>query len=541
MKGRPLTLAPALALALLALTPRPAFAQQKAPATDEALAKIEALLPQWREPEAFARFANLTTPEKPGQRFLFLRGALSFLKGKYSDAIKDLRAAAGQGSAPLELKALLSRVRATAEQVKGYSVYPSPGGHFIILTPPGKDQLLALFAARTLEAARLALKADLGYAPSDPIRVEVYPSAESLARVTGLTVADIGRTGTIALCKFNRLMIVTPRSLLRGYGWLDTLAHEYVHLVVSRVSHNSVPIWLHEGLAKVFERRWRLPAGGRSLLAPVQEHLLARGIRARKLIGWARMHPSMAKLPDQKSATLAFAQVQTAADLLIQRVGLGGVRKMLGALRKGEGDAWQALTRVSGLSQEKFTAEWRRYLSGLDLRIRPGYELRPLTLGKAPTEEQRLARVRQKRARDFLRLAGMLRTRGRTRAAIVEYQKARKLLGERDDLVANHLARAYLEVASPAQAIAALLPVLEYYPELPGPQVTMGMAYLRAGDMRAAARHLRAGLRLNPFSPELHCGLQQALAEISSVEAALHAKICTRLKRSGRPDASPDR
>ena len=45
-------------------------------------------------------------------------------------------------------------------------------------------------------------------------------------------------------------MAVTPRALLRGYPWRDTLAHEYVHLVISRLSHNRVPVWLHEGLAE---------------------------------------------------------------------------------------------------------------------------------------------------------------------------------------------------------------------------------------------------------------------------------------------------
>jgi tetratricopeptide (TPR) repeat protein len=336
-------------------------------------------------------------------------------------------------------------------------------------------------------------------------------------------------------------MIVSPRSLLRGYGWRDTLAHEYAHLVVSRVSHNAVPIWLHEGLAKVFEHRWRLPAGDRTLMAPVQKHLLAHALRNKKLVSWRSMHPSMAKLPDQRTATLAFAQVQTAVDFLIQRLGLDGLRKMLTLMREGEASVWKALEMVGGLTMDKFTADWRRYLAGLDLRTLPGYQPIPLALGKALTTEQRLAKVRQKKAKEYLRLANMLRSRRRTRAAIVEYQKARKLMGERDDLVANHLARAYLEVASPAQAIAALLPVLEYYPELPGPQVTMGIAYLRAGDTRAAARHLRAGLRINPFSPEIHCGLGEALTEINSTEAALHDKICKRLKKPGSPDASRDR
>ena len=48
--------------------------------------------------------------------------------------------------------------------------------------------------------------------------------------------------------------------LTTGYDWLDTVSHEYVHLVVSRKSRNTVPIWMHEGLAKYLESRWRGPA-----------------------------------------------------------------------------------------------------------------------------------------------------------------------------------------------------------------------------------------------------------------------------------------
>ena len=545
MSRRPSRPAPARALLALtfalslALPPSPAQAGD--PVDARALDNIELLLSQWREPEAFKQLELLAKAGASGPRFLQVRGRVRYLQGDYDGALKDLNMAVSRQAASPLLKAFRSRVAATRDQVKGYKRFPSPGGHFVIYTPAGKDEILAPFAAQTLEAARLALKQDLGYAPSDPIRVEIYPTAESLALVSGLTVTDIGRTGTIALCHDNRLMIVSPRALLRGYGWMDTLAHEYSHMVVSRVSHNTVPIWLHEGLAKVFERRWRQPAGERAQLAPVQKHLLAEALRGKKLVSWRSMHPSMAKLPDQRTTTLAFAQVQTAVDLLIRRLGLGGLGKMLVLMRAGKANAWQALEQVGGLTMDRFTAEWRRHLAGLDLRTLPGFKPLRLKLGVAPSAEQRLAQVRQKRARDFLRLANLLRSRRRTRAAIVEYRKARKILGDRDDLVANHLARSYLEVASPAQAIAALLPVLEYYPELPGPQVTMGMAYLRAGDPRSAARHLRAGLRINPFSPELHCGLGEALKEISSVEAALHDKMCARLNRTGRSNASPDR
>ena len=53
------------------------------------------------------------------------------------------------------------------------------------------------------------------------------------------------------------LMVVSPRATIFGYPWMDTLAHEYTHLLVSRISHDTVPVWLQEGLARFEQSRWR--------------------------------------------------------------------------------------------------------------------------------------------------------------------------------------------------------------------------------------------------------------------------------------------
>jgi cytochrome c-type biogenesis protein CcmH/NrfG len=74
-----------------------------------------------------------------------------------------------------------------------------------------------------------------------------------------------------------------------------------------------------------------------------------------------------------------------------------------------------------------------------------------------------------------------------------------------------------------------LLPVLEYYPDLPGPQVTMGIACLRSGEATRAEQHLKVALRLNPFNPEIHCNLVQALKARSTEESKRYATLCARL------------
>ena len=123
--------------------------------------------------------------------------------------------------------------------------------------------MLVPYARDTLEAAYTALHDDLGFDAELPIRVEFYRSPSDLAAVSSLSPAEVARTGTIALCKWARLMVTTPRALAYGYPWLDSINHELVHYAVSTLTGDRAPVWLQEGLAKFLERRWREPAGGR--------------------------------------------------------------------------------------------------------------------------------------------------------------------------------------------------------------------------------------------------------------------------------------
>lgn len=512
-------------LLVLLLTAGAALA---APGLEQQAQRVRELLAEWRPQDAERALAPLLriAPDDPAvQR---AAAELRFRQGRYDDARRLLdrllATPAGRGSA--SVKRLAALVQSTAETVKGYRQEKPPGGHFVFRTS-GRDRYLVPFASETLEAVRERLQKDLGYVPPAPILVEIYPRPADLARVSPLTEQDIERSGTIALCKYQRLMIVSPRALLRGYGWRDTLAHEYTHLVVSRLSHNRVPIWLHEGLAKLFEARWRLPPAANAPLTPIQRHLLASALSKGTLIPWAKMHPSMAKLPNQRATALAFAEVQTALAFVTSRVGIDGLRRLIAALRAGQDD-WSALRSVTKLSRAAFTKGWKQYLRGLKLERKAGLELEPLVFGKARSKEQRIAKIRLEKARRYFRLADLLRQRNLLHAAALEYEKARSLGGARDSFVANALARTYLQLKLPERAIDVLKPVIEYYPEIAGVQATLGAAYLAAAQRKEAAAHLEVALRINPFNPQIHCDLAQALP--AGPAASRHVKLCKELR-----------
>jgi tetratricopeptide (TPR) repeat protein len=453
----------------------------------------------------------------------FLDGNMRFLHGEYDGAVERLREALTKDPRPGELgdemRGLRELAQSTADVTRGY--VEARGAHFVIHHAPGRDALLVPYALDALEKAWAALGDDFGERPSGPIRVEIYPEVADLARVSTLTLQEIETSGTIALCKYNRIMIVSPRALIAGYPWLDTLTHEYTHFIVSRASHNTVPIWLHEGLAKFEERRWRdqppqaKESGGG--LTPTMEHLLATGLQRKHLITFAEMHPSMAKLPSQEDTALAFAEVYMAIEYLHQKVGWEGVRQIVAHLREGHSVS-DAIAQVVGRSFERFESDWRAWLHEQKLRVRPGLIPAALRFKKAPgkpteASEDDATQIGEERARKLARLGGMLRARHRLAAAATEYEKAQALVGAGNLQVANKLARTYLELGDPERAIKTAEPALELYPEQAAPAATLGEAWVARGDFARAEPYLLRALAVNPFDPAPHCGLQRVYRE----------------------------
>ena len=198
--------------------------------------------------------------------------------------------------------------------------------------------------------------------------------------------------------------------------------HEYTHFVVTRVSHNTVPIWLHEGLAKFEERRWRGPVGRRADAgdgAPA-----GHGARAQ-----APHHLRRDAPVDGQAAVAGGHRAGLRRGLHGRRVpardrsGWDGVRA---AHRRAcaTGRATRRRWRRSWASRSsEFQCEWRAWLHGAAscacgraccpraraARSRRGGQGRPR---RARTTRRSIG---EERARKFARLGGMLRARHRLR------------------------------------------------------------------------------------------------------------------------------
>lgn len=522
---------------LLCLLSLPAFAQED-PAElpelkGEAKARIQNLDQNLEDWDLEAAKVELAALEKLApadvEPLAYYQGRVAFEEGRYADA-ERLLLKAGLTDKPGSWVRLAKETDAIVGNFER-----AESAHFIFLYPKGKDSLLVPWALDALEAQRAALEKDLGYAPPGKIRVEIVSSGGELAKVSTLSKEAIRTTGTIAICKFNKLMVTSPKAVVTGYDWLDTVAHEYVHLVVSRKSRNTVPIWMHEGLAKYLESRWRGPAGG--AMTPPTLALLGSRVKKNQLVPFEKMHPSMALLPTAEDAATAFAEVFFAIKLVEQEGGPQPLERLLDAMSKGVSDK-AAVELVTKRKWPDFEKAWMASLKKQpypkDLLPQSSNEKKELLEASGQKQEKKkkgrevsfgdFDEVTETDARRAAHLGELFRERKRMGAASEAYGRAYKVVGDKYESVSNKYALALLELKKFDQAAAVLEGSLKTHPGSASTNVHLGRIHLRAKRYQAAKRAYLDALAVNPFDPEVHVALFAAGEALNDATLKSRAK-----------------
>ncbi len=506
------------------------------------LQSLDQAINDWDLPAAKKELAEL---EKLGPENVdslqYFQGRIAFEEGRYAEAV-ELFSSSGLDEKPGSYLRLAKDTQKIMQEHRR-----AESAHFIFFYPKGKDEILAPYALETLESIRQALSQDLGFAPSGKVRVEVVNDARELSKVSTLTYKQIITTGTIAICKFNKLMITSPKAVLHGYDWRDTLAHEFVHLVVSQKSHNTVPIWLHEGLAKYLESRWRGPAA--LSISPSTLALLGDRVKKDKLIAFERMHPSIALLPSPEDAATAFAEVFFAVDLLYREHGSAGLRNVIEELASGKDDrkAVEAVTHKSFAAWEK---SWLAHVKSQPFPkgMIPMSEEKVVLKDQAPGAKKEsekkgkeisftdFAEVSEVPARKFAHLGELMRERGRAGAAAEEFAKARSLVGDKYESVSNKYALSLLELRRLEEAEQVLQSLLTVHPGSPATNVHLGRIYLWRKDMSKAKGAYLEALASDPFDEEIHLSLLRIHTSLGAKDLAQRARDASALLTGLAPE-----
>jgi hypothetical protein len=272
------------------------------------------------------------------------------------------------------------------------------------------DRALAPLIFDTIAAARDALTRDLGVDWPRPTRVVVVRDLLSLSAMTGLPYKSAQTTGTVAVAKWGRVTLLSPRASRHGYQWRDTVAHELTHLAVTRASRDQAPLWLQEGVAKREEVRWRAP--GPFDDRPSPDAVVQRGIELSLELPLDKLGPSIAMLPSADAAMVAFAEVTSFVRFYATTEGDAALPKLLAELKDGK-ETDEALQAASGADLKTWDARWRAHLAG-----RPREPL-PALFGLG--EKADVEKLRD--LRDRSRLADLLLARSHAAEAVKELDR----------------------------------------------------------------------------------------------------------------------
>lgn len=456
------------------------------------------------------------------QRFL---ADLAFHEQRFDDALRLLTASAG-ATPDTATQSTLDLYKATVEATDGF--VQETRGDVTILYLPGTDEVLLDDAFTTLQAAHDRLGPRLGAAPPGGVRVEIYPTAARFIAASGIPAENVETTGVVALSKWSRLLVTSPRALARGYAWKDTIAHEYTHYIVSYNTADRSPVWLQEGVARSHEVFWR--TDGFEDLPAYQQSMLATALTKNTLVPLQRMHPSMAFLPTADMAALAFAQVATMIQYLEHVAGPGATKRVLDKVRGGT-DALQAVGDVGAAGDsEAFLDGWKVWLRSLKLVSR-ALAAMPTVIGEADDMSTDPLLAGRQDLAGYARLGDLLLAASKPEAALVEYKKAVPEDDPASPALAVRLARVYRALHRDAEAAALLHQTIDDYPEYATSRKELAELYMSQGKGQAAIEQFLASADINPFDTSVQSALATLYDATGNAEQAARRRRYERILR----------
>ncbi len=334
----------------------------------------------------------------------FERARLAIYLGDCDTAAAILSAPALSGSP--EGQALGDLARRCAGATAGSVVIHDKKNGLWIRLQDAEDKVLVPFITRSAVQARKRIGKDLGVKLPRPLRIDLVRDLFSLSAVSGLPVDAAETTGTVAVARWGRVTMISPRATVLGYPWEDTLAHEITHLMLSRATRDRAPLWLQEGIAKREETRWR---DKRLFDDGYDPTAVARtALSAGRSVGIDKLGPSIAMLPTPEAASTAFAEVTSFMNFWIKMNGAPALALLLIDLKGlGDEDASAAMRSVTGYDLATWNRRWQKYLR--DLPALPPD-------AKVPDVPKDLARL--------VRLGDLAYSRGHLRAAGIQHDRA---------------------------------------------------------------------------------------------------------------------
>jgi Flp pilus assembly protein TadD len=352
------------------------------------------------------------------------------------------------------------------------------------------DRALLPYIVDVAVRARAAVEARIGTNLPRPLRLDLVRDLFTLSAVSGLPLDAAETTGTVAVARWGRVTMLSPRAAPHGYAWEDTLAHELTHLALSRATRDFAPLWLQEGLAKITEKRWRDER-------PFDDHPEPSEIARQALddgesVGVDALGPSIAMLPSARAASIAFAEVESFVDFLLDSAGTPALQLLLLDLEGLESrEADEALLSVTGYDLSGWIARWQAHLLKLD----------------APQEMPEVVSVsvtQLRTASRSVRLGDLLTAAGEVGVASDVYQSSLEA-GGRDPALLWRAGRSLLATERPTEAAKVLGTLSDLNVGHAGWYAITGRLLENRGEIEPARERYGLALALDPYMEDSAC------------------------------------
>ncbi len=424
----------------------------------------------------------LKAKKSGGATFDFHRARLAVYVGDCDTAEAILGSLVDQP----EASSLAALARTCARATAGSTVVEDPAAGVWIRLQDAGDEALVPEIVRVAAAARQTMIDDLGVELPRPLRIDLVRDLFSLAAVSGLPLEAAETTGTVAVARWGRVTMLSPRAAMFGYPWQDTLAHEVTHLALSRGSRDFAPLWLQEGIAKREESRWRLPRPFDDQRDASQ--IARRALLEGKSVGINQIGPSIAMLPSPEAAGISYAEVESFMDFWIARNGKPAFLLLLTDLKGLQSrDADEVMSGVTGYSLGYWISLWQAYLRELP------------AVGEA---EQRS----EGNYRQAFRLGDLMRDRSHQVAAERYFGQAEQL-APAQGVVRQRWAAAQLAQGRAPEGVLQSLGPLSALSGLHGEWLGLhGQVLALVHRLEEAEASFQVGMAIDPYSLAVACG-----------------------------------
>jgi tetratricopeptide (TPR) repeat protein len=349
-------------------------------------------------------------------------------------------------------------------------------GRFRFMIEKAESGVISLYLGDLADRAFATFSTRYGFAPTKPIRVEVYRShADFSVRTVGL--AGLGALG---VSFGNAVAFDSPAAKDAGpFNWASTAWHELAHTFTLGASDMRVPRWLSEGLSVYEERRGRRGWGQNVTPGFLQAYVDG------KLVPVSRLNDGFVRPAYPQQVIFSYYEASLVCELIARDFGERALMAMLQAYRQGQSTE-QVVQRVL-----------RTDLSSLDRRFDAYLRER---FGTA------IAVIRDRSYAQQLALGRGLLQRGNAADAIAPLEQARALFPDYGGAESAYpaLARALLAQGDKRKA-ADVLSTMVGLGDVPyETHVTLADLLLQNGDTARAADALEGAMFVNPYEVAQH-------------------------------------